>query len=153
MIVLDTNIASVILSPHHPDLPTITAWQSRCPDQDFRITAVTRAELSYGIALLPEGDRKHRLSRAVRQFLDAMEPWTLPFGAKQADVYGLIAATRRAQGLPISVLDAQIAATAMQAGAVVATRNVADFSSCGVGVIDPYAPVNGPNAEGGTDSA
>ncbi len=48
-------------------------------------------------------------------------------------------ADRRAAGRPISQFDAQIAAIARAHQAAVATRNVADFSGCGIDVIDPWA--------------
>jgi predicted nucleic acid-binding protein len=39
----------------------------------------------------------------------------------------------------MEALDAQIAATALTAGAAVATRNLADFAGCGLDVIDPWS--------------
>ena len=45
---------------------------------------------------------------------------------------------RRRAGRPISHFDAQIAAVARSAGAGIATRNVADYDSCGVQVINPW---------------
>ena len=138
MIVLDTNIASVILDPEHGDLPGIIEWQKASGDRDFRITAVTRAEIAYGIAILPDGVKKRRLVDAAGKFLAAAADWTLPFGTLEADAYAVIAATRRTVGRPISVFDAQIAATARVAGAVVATRDTKGFAECGVAVINPY---------------
>jgi predicted nucleic acid-binding protein len=45
---------------------------------------------------------------------------------------------REAAGLPISIPDALIAGTALAHGATVATRNVGDFSGCGVIVTNPW---------------
>ncbi|MCL2783676.1 MAG: VapC toxin family PIN domain ribonuclease [Propionibacteriaceae bacterium] len=129
----------MLLTPHHSDLPVIISWQQGSADQDFRITAVTRAEIAYGIAILPDGAKKQRLTDAASQFFCATASWTLPFGIKEADMYGIIVAARRAAGHPIGVLDAQIAAIARVAGAVVATRNTRDFLQCGIAVVNPYA--------------
>jgi len=49
-----------------------------------------------------------------------------------------IGAERRRIGRPIAPLDAQIAAIARAHGAAVATRNVADFTDCGIDVVDPW---------------
>jgi len=142
MIVLDTNIASVIATPDHPDLPMVLAWQQASRDQDFRITAITRAEMAYGVAILPAGARKTQLTEAVARFWDATAEHTLAFGQAEADAYGVIMAARRLSGRPMGVLDAQIAATAFIAGAAVATRNVGDFVDCGVPVVNPYGAVS-----------
>jgi len=141
MIVLDTNIASVIATPDHPDLPMVLAWQQASRDQDFRITAITRAEMAYGVAILPAGARKTQLTEVVARFWDAAAQDTLAFGQAEADAYGVIMAARRSSGRPMGVLDAQIAATAFIAGAAVATRNVGDFVDCGVPVVNPYGAV------------
>ena len=42
-----------IATPDHLELPTVLAWQEASRDQDFRITAITRAEMVYGVAILP----------------------------------------------------------------------------------------------------
>jgi len=49
-----------------------------------------------------------------------------------------IAAHRRSLGKLITHADAQIAAIAQLHNAKVATRNVADFTDCGVEVVDPW---------------
>lgn len=43
------------------------------------------------------------------------------------------------KGKPIPVLDGMIAATALEHGLSVATRNVSDFERAGVKVVDPFA--------------
>jgi predicted nucleic acid-binding protein len=50
----------------------------------------------------------------------------------------MIAAMRRSKGMPISVLDAQIAAIARTYNAPLATRNTSDFEHCGIQLIDPW---------------
>lgn len=138
MIILDTNIVSVILTPDHRDFPLIDAWRHGSPDQDIQITAITRAEISYGIALLPQGAKKRRLNEAADTFFAALSGLILPFGVREAEMYGAIMAARRAQGRPMGSLDAQIAAIAAVAGATIATRDTKDFLDCGVPVINPY---------------
>ena len=141
MIILDTNIVSVIYAPNHPDLPIIEAWKQNCPDHDVRVSSISRAEISYGIAILPEGSKKRLLADAADRFFAPLLELILPFGVREAEVYGAIVACRRAKGRPIGILDAQIAAIAKVAGAVVATRDVSGFLDCGVPVINPYQQV------------
>jgi predicted nucleic acid-binding protein len=139
MIVIDTNIASVLLSAGHPDLGLVTGWLEASADRDIRTSVITRAEIYCGIAILHEGSRKRALAQHADKFFAAYAEHIMPFGPDEADSYAQIVAMRRRLGRPIGILDAQIAAIAKVAGAVVATRDVGDFLDCGVAVINPYA--------------
>lgn len=63
----------------------------------------------------------------------------LPFDSAAAQAYAVIAASRRADGRPVSQAGCQIAAIARSLGAPVATRDIEDFEGCGVEVIGPWA--------------
>jgi predicted nucleic acid-binding protein len=67
----------------------------------------------------------------------------LPFVTGAVPAYVQIVSRRRSLGRPISQFDVQIAAIARQAGARLATRNIADFAHCGVELIDPRARAAG----------
>ncbi len=62
----------------------------------------------------------------------------VPFDSAAAVEFARIAAARHRAGRPIAQGGAQIAAIAAARGASRATRNVADFVDCGVGVVDPW---------------
>ena len=64
----------------------------------------------------------------------------LPFDRAAAQYYAVIAAARRAAGMPVKYFDCQIAAIARARGWSVAfsTRNVRDFEGCGIDVINPW---------------
>ena len=55
MIVLDTNVVSALMSTRAGDLD---AWLSTVDGESLFTTAITRAEIRYGIARLPEGARR-----------------------------------------------------------------------------------------------
>lgn len=138
MIVLDTNVLSEILRPM-PD-PRAVSWLAAQPRSALFTTTVTRAELFYGLHLLPEGQRKAGLLEAVQAIFDTdMAGQVLGFDSDAADVYAMLAASRKAAGKPISQLDAMIAAIAKSRGAGLATRNVKDFADCGVAIVDPWS--------------
>ena len=89
--------------------------------------------------LLPTGRRRNALEAAARALFDHdFGGRALPFGSDAAHPYARIASERRRAGRPISQFDAQIAAIAHSAGAVIATRNVADYDATGVEVINPW---------------
>jgi predicted nucleic acid-binding protein len=64
----------------------------------------------------------------------------LSFDAAAADCYGTVTAARRRAARSGSDMDHLIAAIALSRGATVATRNVRDFTECGVNVINPWLP-------------
>lgn len=137
MIVLDTNVLSELLAPSPS--PKVLAWLAAQPSAAVFTTAVTEAEILYGLALLPDGRRRQALEAAVRPiFSEDLAGRVLAFDREAAESYAVIAARRRALGRPISQFDAQIAAIAVSRGASIATRNVADFAETGAPVINPW---------------
>ncbi|MCC4113822.1 type II toxin-antitoxin system VapC family toxin [Aromatoleum toluclasticum] len=138
MIVLDTNVLSELLRPA-PD-GRVLAWLGAQPRSALFTTTVIRAEILYGVGVLPEGARKQALLSATRAIFDEdFAGQVLSFDNDAADAYAQIAASRRARGKPISQFDAMIAAVARSRGAILATRNVKDFVDCGIDVIDPWS--------------
>lgn len=137
MIVLDTNVLSEVLRPV-PEA-SVLAWLAAQPRAALFTTTVTRAELLYGVRLLPDGRRKIALMGAVQQiFAVDLAGQVLGFDDAAADTYAEIAAARKMTGVPISQFDAMTAATARSRGARLATRNVKDFVDCGVEVLNPW---------------
>ncbi|MDE8345635.1 MAG: type II toxin-antitoxin system VapC family toxin [Acidocella sp.] len=137
MILLDTNIVSELMRP--APSPAVMSWLGAQPASSLFISAVTEAELRYGVMLLPEGRRRADLMAALEAMLaEDFAARILPFDSAAAAAFAVIAASRRQAGKPISQFDAQIAAIAKSRGAALATRNVADFAECGVEIINPW---------------
>jgi predicted nucleic acid-binding protein len=133
VIVLDTNVLSELMraDPH----PAVFAWTAAL----LYTTSVNVAEILYGIAALPAGRRRSALAAtADAMFADDFAGRVLPFDAAAAAHYADIVASRRRQGRPIEAFDAQIAATALVAGADLATRDTSGFAECGLTLIDPW---------------
>jgi predicted nucleic acid-binding protein len=137
MILLDTNILSELMRV--APSPAVMSWLAAQPASSLFISAVTEAELRYGVLLLPEGRRRADLMAALEAMLaEDFSGRILPFDSAAALAFALIAASRRQAGKPVSQFDAQIAAIARSRGAALATRNVADFAECGVEIINPW---------------
>ncbi|MXX77650.1 MAG: type II toxin-antitoxin system VapC family toxin [Gemmatimonadales bacterium] len=134
---LDTNVVSELIrkSPE----PAVAAWASGHLVEDLFLSAVSEAELRYGVAILPVGHRRDTLLFEVENMLrDAFEDRVLPFDSDAARAYGHIAARRRSSGRPVSPADCQIAAIAASRRMAVATRNVRDFEGMGIEIVDPW---------------
>ena len=137
MLVLDTNVVAEMMRAA-PD-ERVRAWLDGQAAARLFVTTITKAEIRHGIARLPEGQRKASLAAAAdRVFGELFRGRVLAFDTEAADAYAAIAAEREASGHPITTLDCQIAAIARVHGAAVATRNVKDFSGCGVAVVNPW---------------
>jgi predicted nucleic acid-binding protein len=137
MIVLDTNVASELMrtSPH----AAVRGWIGAHKGQDLYTTAITIAEIHYGIERLPDGQRKELIRSTAEGLFSAFTDKILAFDAVAAAHYAGIVTRRDRAGLPIDGFDAQIAAICRARGAALATRNVKDFHDTGILVIDPWS--------------
>ncbi len=137
MILLDTNVLSEVVRPVPHE--GVLAWLDSLDATKTATTATTVAELLYGVARLPEGRRKQRLSEEVRaQIEDDLEGRVEPFDRVAAAHYADIVSQRDRAGRPIRVADAQIAAICRKHAATLATRNVADFEGTGIDLLNPW---------------
>jgi len=137
VIVLDTNVISELMRAV-PD-PRVWAWVAAQPRALLCTTHLNQAEILYGIAALPEGQRRSALAVAAEAlFAEDFAGRILPFGAAAAARYPALVLARRRAGNPIEGFDALIAAIALAAGAGVATRDTGGFAGCGLSLIDPW---------------
>ncbi len=63
---------------------------------------------------------------------------TLPLTRSIAELWGVLEAQRQKIGRPLHVPDGQIAATALEHGLTLVTRNTKDFIQLGLTLIDPW---------------
>jgi predicted nucleic acid-binding protein len=137
VIVLDTNVLSELIRP--APAPQLVRWVDSQRSADLVITAITTAELRAGVAILPRGRRKDTIARQIERLItDVFGGYVLPFDAESSGHYGDIVAAGRRLGRPMSALDAQIAAICRQHKATLATRNVTDFKTAKLSIVDPW---------------
>ncbi|MCY4256680.1 MAG: type II toxin-antitoxin system VapC family toxin [bacterium] len=137
MIVLDTNVVSELMRPQPNS--TVATWISNRSAATLFLSSVTEAELLYGVAIMPAGQRKDALKTGIKQMLrEDFAGRVLPFDSDAARAYASIAASCRTLGRSISQSDAQIAAIARSRGMAVATRNIRHFEQMAVELIDPW---------------
>ncbi len=137
MFLLDTNVVSELLRPS--PAPVVETWVGGRRATDLYFSAIGEAELRYGVAILPAGRRRAALASAIEAILrEDFADRILPFDSDAARQYADIAAARRSAGRPFAPADCQIAAIARSRGMAVATRNVRDFESIEVEVVDPW---------------
>ena len=138
MFAIDTNVASELMRPE--PMPAVAAWIAERDAQELYLTAVSEAELRYGVAIMPVGKRRNALEATMTRWLDqGFRERILPFDSVAARAYAQIAADLRQAGRPIGEADCQIAAICRSRGAVLVTRNVRHFNDTGVDVVNPWA--------------
>lgn len=138
MIILDTNVLSELTRT--VPAPAVLAWLDGLPAADVATTAVTAAELRYGVARLPDGARKAALTTAVNAMLTVDFAGRVhPFDATAAAHYAVLVTDRERLGRPINLPDAQIAAICRTQHTALATRNIRDFTDTGIELINPWA--------------
>ena len=116
---LDTDIASYIIKER---TPAIQARMAAILPSELCVSAVTRAELLYGLKRLPAD---HRLHLVVRQFLKIIR--VVPWDAEAAGFYADIRHQLVTSGQQIGELDMMIAAHAISLGAVLVTNNTRHY--------------------------
>ena len=138
MTILDTNVLSETMAPAPSE--AVLGWISNRRGADgIFITTITVAEILYGIEILASGKRRDKLSaQAQGMFTEDFIGHILSFDEPGARAFSQIAAERRALGRLIAEMDAQIAAIARANGALLATRNSADFEDCGIRLVNPW---------------
>ena len=137
MIILDTNVLSEFMKA--VPSPVVMDWVEQQKISELFTTTITQAEVYYGLALLPIGKRRSEMERAARlMFEQDFQDRVLTFDSLAAVEYAALASLRRQLGKPIAQADAQIAAIARANRAVLATRNIPDFSDCQLILINPW---------------
>ena len=104
--------------------------------RELVVDPIIMGEIWEGIVRLPGGARKQSLVDWFDQSRAAIVclPWTLEIGI----AWGKLSCEITKNGFTIPAEDSMIAATAKHYQLIVATRNVGDFTRCGVPVVNPF---------------
>ena len=132
MYLLDTNVISELRrqKPHG----AVVAWIESVEDRQLYVSAVTLGEIQAGIEITREHDPDKALQ--IEQWLNlvALTYNVLPMDGKVFRAWARLM-NRTSETL---YEDAMIAATAQVNKLTVVTRNVADFQSFGVNLLNPF---------------
>ena len=135
---LDTNILSEIrrLKPE----PRVLTFISDRPLEQLYVSAVTLAELRFGIELLSEGSSRrdelnHWLTNTIRPMFDQR---VLPITEEIMFRWRILVEEGRKAGHTFSQPDLIIAATALHHGFTMVTRDRGDFERAGVAIVNPW---------------
>ena len=134
---MDTNIISEMMN--QAPSKNVLNWINNQNPLSLFVSTITIAEILYGLQIKPSGQRKNILSERFNLFIKkAFEQRVLSFNESAAVHYSEIMAYRKELGQPMSLPDGQIAAIARSKNLNVATRNIRDFTNCGLSLINPF---------------
>ena len=134
---LDTNIPSELIRTR-PD-PRVARWVYAQSEQSLYLSVVSIGELRRGIVVLPVSKRRTELELWLDgELLPRFRGRILTVTRSVADRWGTLDGQCQLRGAPLNTADGMIAATALENGLSVVTRNVRDFAELGVEVINPW---------------
>ena len=132
---LDTNVISE-LTRDNPSPQVVDFLSDR---DDVWVSSILIHEVEYGVRLLPQGNRRNRLSAMQATILSEYAHRILPLDREGAEWAAAFRASARKSGRPVDMGDALVAGIAKANSLTVATRNVSDFRPFNVKVFCPWA--------------
>jgi len=137
MILIDTNVISELWKAE-PN-PDVLAWIDAQTIETLYLSAVTVAELRFGLATMQEGKRRTIYQeRLEKEVLPTFAGRVLPFDLDASQAYADLMARARARGKAIGKADGYIAATATACHLMVATRDISPFEAAGLKIVNPW---------------
>ncbi len=131
---IDTNVLSELRNRKADG--NVVAWMQARPRLSLYLSVLSLGEIRKGI----EGVADPTFRQALLDWLEVDLPnWfvgrLLGIDAQTADRWGRVQA---AAGRTLPVIDGLLAATALQHGLTLVTRNTQDFAGLGVQIINPW---------------
>jgi predicted nucleic acid-binding protein len=111
-------------------------WYASCDQEDLFLSVLVVGEIRQGIERLKRRDpaQAERLEQRLADVLTLMQGRILAVSENIAQRWGIINSPD-----PLPVIDSLLAATALEYGLTLVTRNVRDVKRCGVSLLNPFA--------------
>jgi toxin FitB len=134
-VVLDTNVISelVRLKPE----PKVLDFVRVC--EEPIVSAIVFHEIAYGIERLRDPAKRMQLELFLTGVKEMYQGHVVEVDVVLAELAGRLRARASRSGWVLSQFDSLIAATAVEKGARVATRNIADFERLHIPLVDPWS--------------
>ena len=137
MYLLDTVVLSELRKSPARRNPNVVSWLASVSPDELSISAISIGEIERGIER--ERSVDPTFAAALAEWLDVVlrnyAERILPLGVDVARRWARLSAEIGNDGI-----DLAIAATALEHGLTIVTRNVSDFAATGAVLLDPFEP-------------
>jgi predicted nucleic acid-binding protein len=128
--------ANVLSEPTKPaPARKVVDWLN-ANERDLVVDSIILGELLIGVLALPAGHKRTQLEQWFQEVARTID--CLPWDAAVSRRWARLIVEMRKKGRTLPVLDGMIAASALEQGLTVVTRNSRDFRKTGVKVLDPF---------------
>ncbi len=129
---LDTNCISELIRSK-PE-PRVIGWMRVADESLLYLSVLTLGEIRRGAAALPQSKRRSYLESWLESELQVR------FSGRilAIDRWGWLTAEAERKGRPLPAIDGLLAATALHHNLTIVSRNVSDFTSTQVPVLNPW---------------
>jgi toxin FitB len=131
---LDTNVISELVKP----APNRNVVEFLSILDGAWLSIISMHELTYGLGLLPQGNRRSELEEKLLQLLSEYSDLIIPIDQSEAEQAALFRVRAKQQGRVIHLADALIAGTAKAHNLSLVTRNVDDFFGIDINIVNPW---------------
>lgn len=135
-VLLDTNVLSELARPK-PD-PRVIEFIRRSPVAC--VSVITLHELVFGAKRVPDQVKRRKLLKWIEQIETNYADSLIPITPAIARIAAGFRAEEQGRGRILHLEDALIAATTLEMGLTLATRNTRDFDSAGIALTNPWKP-------------
>jgi toxin FitB len=134
---LDTNVISELIAKY-PNAKVID-WLDNLDPATIYLSVITIGEIRKGIEKLPPSQRRETLSTWLEtDLLLRFQGHIVEITIEVMLTWGALVAQMESRGQRIPAIDSLIAASALQGGYTLVTRNEDDFQGTGVTLVNPW---------------
>jgi tRNA(fMet)-specific endonuclease VapC len=134
---LDTCVISELISRRPAE--KVVRWVDSVPEDRVYLSVITLGEIKKGIEKLEESERKSTLAAWLEdELVPRFKSRLVPLDLDTLIEWGGLTARLDKMGRPIPAIDSLIAASALNGGFVLVTRNLNDYVDTGVQLLNPW---------------
>jgi toxin FitB len=134
---LDTNCISELIRSR-PE-PRVLDWMRAADESLLYLSVLTLGEIRKGAAILPQSKRRTHLESWLEIDLQVrFSGRILGIDNAVSDRWGWLTAEAERKGNPLAAIDGLLAATALHHNLTIVSRNVSDFTSTRVPILNPW---------------
>jgi tRNA(fMet)-specific endonuclease VapC len=114
----------------------VLTWIDDQDPESLFVSVLTIGEIEKGIARLPTSKRRKELERFLDRLIHRFDRHILAVDLAVVRIWGMMVRGLEVRGRSLSLMDSMLAASAIEHGLTIVTRNVGDFTDTGVQVLN-----------------